>query len=211
MIQTAPKNGNYYPQTDGLVNHEVSLAIRTAYEKIYRLEARLKTQEGGDYVSRSDAIRYLGPYAQRTNLQAGGIAPINVEGLLGQLAQPQIADAVSVTALPSVNSPLSQDGVLVSLNDQVYRFDGRTDPGVWYPITAATTFTMYDNEVPAGAINGVNKVFTLPVAPNPANSLHYYWNGLRQISGTDYVLAGLTVTMTLAPVFGDNLLSDFRA
>lgn len=211
IVMAERKNGNYYPQLAGKIPYDVEQAIKVAYDKIYGLSSRMETQENGDYVHRADAIKYLGPFAQRGNLQAGGVAPLNVQGLLGVLAQPQIADAVSVSALPPINSPLSQDGVLVSLLNQVYRFDGTTDPGTWYPITAATTYTLYDSEVPAGAVNGVNVTYTLTNAPNPSTSLHLFWNGLRQTPTTDYSLAGNTITMVVAPAVGSTPLADYRA
>jgi len=211
IVMTERKNGNYYPQLAGKIPYDVEQAIKVAYDKIYGLTSRLSSQENGDYVHRADAIKYLGPYAQRSSLQAGGSAPLNVQGLLGVLAQPQIADAVSVSALPPVNSPLSQDGVLVSLNDQVYRFDGTTDPGTWYPITAATTYILVDNVVPGGTVDGLNVTFTLPDSPSPSTSLHLFWNGLRQTPTTDYSLAGNTITMVLAPAVGSTPLADYRA
>lgn len=210
IVMTERKNGNYYPQLAGKIPYDVEQAIKLAYDKIYGLTSRLSAQEAGDFVHRSDAVKFLGPFAQRSSLQAGGVAPLNVQGLLGVLAQPQIADAVSVSALPPINSPLSQDGVLVSLNDQVYRFDGTTDPGTWYPITAATTYTLYDSEVPAGVVNGVNVTFTLTATPNPLTSLHLFWNGLRQTPTTDYSIVGNTITMVVAPAVGSTPLADYR-
>lgn len=204
------QNGNYYPQIAGKVEREVEQAIRTAYDKIYGLTGRIAKQESVDFVTRAEAIKYLGPAAQRQNLQAGGVAPLNVQGLIGQLAQPQIADAESVTALPPITSPLSQDGVLVSLNDQVYRFDGTTDPGTWKAITAATTYTLVDNEVPAGTVDGTNKTFTLAASPNPSTSLHLFLNGVRQTPTTDYSISGSTITMVAAPGIGSTLLADYR-
>jgi hypothetical protein len=49
-------------------------------------------------------------------------------------------------------------------------------------------------EVPAGVIDGVNAVFTLTNSPNPAGSLQLYKNGVYMTQGTDYNLAGLTIT-----------------
>lgn len=127
----------YYPNLDGKVDYDVAQGIRTAYEYIHKLTARLDAVEKAGYVTRDQAFTHLGPRAMRQQLQVTGGAPLNVTGLTGQLAQPQIADAPSVSSLPPITDPLSQDGTLVSLSDQVYRFDGTTDPGSWVPITAA--------------------------------------------------------------------------
>jgi hypothetical protein len=53
---------------------------------------------------------------------------------------------------------------------------------------------------PAGTLNGINKVFTLPQAPNPAASLRLYrgWQVLKP-GGVDFTLSGATITYTIAP------------
>lgn len=201
---------SYYPQIDGKADYEVVRAIRLAYDNLYQLRGEVDAHKNSNYVKRHEVAKFLSPAATRGNLQAGGIAPLNVQGLLGQLAQPQIADAVSVPALPPLSSPLSQDGTLVSLNDQVYRFDGTTDPGTWKPITSTTTYTLVDGEVPLGAVDGVNVTFTLANTPNPSTSLHLYWNGLRQTPTVDYSLSGNTITMVVAPSVGSKPLADYR-
>lgn len=127
----------YYPNLDGKVNYDVAQGIRTAYDFIHQLTARMDKIEKGNYVTREQAVTHLGPSSLRKQLQVTGSSPLNVTGLAGQLAQPQIADAPNITALPAITDPLSQDGTLVSLSNQVYRFDGTTDPGTWKPITSA--------------------------------------------------------------------------
>ena len=53
---------------------------------------------------------------------------------------------------------------------------------------------------PTGTLNGTNKVFTLPQAPNPAASLRLYrgWQVLKP-GGVDFTLSGATITYTIAP------------
>lgn len=65
-----------------------------------------------------------------------------------------------------------------------------------------------DNEVPAGTIDGVNKVFTLANTPNPATSLRVYYNSGRQ-TGT-YSLVGTQLTLNFTPQPGDLLVTDYR-
>ena len=74
----------------------------------------------------------------------------------------------------------------------------------------ATVGPIVDGEVPAGAVDGANVTYTLANTPNPATSLHVYLNGLRQKLTTHYTLAGLTITMTTAPVALDVLQVDYR-
>lgn len=57
--------------------------------------------------------------------------------------------------------------------------------------------------VPVGAINGINTIYTLANAPNPAASLQLFLNRVLVEAGTDFTLAGLTITYTLAPQVGD--------
>lgn len=66
------------------------------------------------------------------------------------------------------------------------------------------------NEIPSGAINGVNVTFTLAHAPT-SGSLRLYQNGLRLRAGAsnDYTLSGNTITMNNAPTTGDWLLADY--
>ncbi len=53
---------------------------------------------------------------------------------------------------------------------------------------------------PTGTLNGTNKVFTLPQAPNPVASLRLYrgWQVLKP-GGVDFTLSGATITYTIAP------------
>lgn len=66
-----------------------------------------------------------------------------------------------------------------------------------------------DSEVPAGAIDGVNTIFTLAHVP-AAGSLQLYQSGLRQLPGTHYTLSGSTVTFASPPPAGAILLADYR-
>ncbi len=69
-----------------------------------------------------------------------------------------------------------------------------------------------DNDVPAGIVDGANRIFTLAVAPVPDASLLLYRNGLLQKNGIDYTLTGNTVTFLIAatPQPGDILLASYR-
>jgi hypothetical protein len=107
-----------------------------------------------------------------------------------------------------INDQGQIDGAAGNLSDCV-RVDGSSGPcggsaGV-YP-------GFSDSELPSGAINGTNTVFTLAFPPSPAGSLELYLNGLRQDAGVDFTLSNNTVTFFSAsnPQMGDLLLASYR-
>jgi hypothetical protein len=67
-----------------------------------------------------------------------------------------------------------------------------------------------DNESPAGTPNGTNTTFTLSFAPTPGLSLRLYKNGVLLRQGTDYLLAGATVTFASPPQATDLLVAYYR-
>lgn len=71
------------------------------------------------------------------------------------------------------------------------------------------TITFIENEIPAGVINGTNKIFTLVNLP-ASNSLKLYLNGLRQSITIDYTIAGQTITFVTAPNVPGKMLADYR-
>lgn len=75
-----------------------------------------------------------------------------------------------------------------------------------YKTTSAAANGTY-NQIPAGSINGTNKDFTLPEAPT---AVKVYLNGVRQLEGTHYTLAGDTITFAEAPYLGDWVLIDYE-
>jgi hypothetical protein len=79
-----------------------------------------------------------------------------------------------------------------------------------YQPSNAPQFAFADGEVPGGTIDGVNKVFTLAHAPNPALSLVLDYSGAIQEQGADYTLSGNTITFITAPVAGSTLVSWYR-
>jgi hypothetical protein len=69
-----------------------------------------------------------------------------------------------------------------------------------------------DQEMPTGAINGLNTVFTLSQTPSPTTSLAVYLNGLLLTNGVDYTLSGAVITFTtgLPPQSSDILSCSYR-
>lgn len=64
-------------------------------------------------------------------------------------------------------------------------------------------------EVPAGAINGTNKIFTLVHTP-VSGSVVLFLNGLQQTSGTDFTVSGNTITLVVAPNSGSTLTANYQ-
>lgn len=67
-----------------------------------------------------------------------------------------------------------------------------------------------DNEIPAGDVDGANRVFTLDHTPI-TGSLKLYLNGQRLSGGgIDFTLVGDAITMAVEPLIGSILLADYR-
>lgn len=110
---------SYIPRVRPGIDQELQRDLRGAYERINALQAQLQQE-----LQRVRQLAQSYDFALiRRELSAGGRAPINVQGLLGQLAQPQVAGATVVSALPTADDPLSQDGSLVEFNGQLYVYD----------------------------------------------------------------------------------------
>jgi hypothetical protein len=65
------------------------------------------------------------------------------------------------------------------------------------------------NEIPAGAIDGINVTFTLD--HTPVDQIMLYLNGqyLAPGAGEDYTLSGLTITMAAPLVPGDRIRTNY--
>ncbi len=60
-------------------------------------------------------------------------------------------------------------------------------------------------ETPSGTINGSNVTFTLANTPVSNAAVSIFQNGIFMRQGTDYSISGTTLTMTVAPVVGQQL------
>jgi len=67
-----------------------------------------------------------------------------------------------------------------------------------------------DSEVPQGAIDGTNRVFTLQYAPDPPQSLLLVLNGVVQRPGADFTLSGNVITYVYPPQPGDSHIAWYR-
>lgn len=72
-------------------------------------------------------------------------------------------------------------------------------------LNAAFLKRFFVDEVPTGAVNGTNTVFTVAHEPLENDSVEVYLNGLKKSVGSDYNISGSTITFTTAPVLGQQV------
>ena len=123
---------------------------------------------------------------------------------------------------PKFSSGISNpEGVVLGKPADVYlNTSGGKNETIWYKATGINTNTGWQpvvssgggvsNETPAGAVNGINKTFTVAYAYLPA-SANLYINGLKQKPIADYVESRpVTLVLTDAPLTGDLLSVDYE-
>ena len=144
-------------------------------------------------------------------ISSASTAPIqigDVVGLSNALAvRPQEGAGFAIGRTAIINSAGQIDSTAGALSDCVH-VDGSSGP-----CGAAGLGPLFsDAEVPVGAINGSNTVFTLAWSPSPAGSLVLLRNGLILANGTDYSLVRNTITFYLGsvPQPGDVLRASYR-
>jgi hypothetical protein len=142
---------------------------------------------------------------------SGGAAPVvqmtDVIGLTEALAARPVKGAGYTAGRAAVIDAQSNITAAPGSPTDCVRADGTTGP-----CGSGPSIAFVDMETPGGVVNGVNLVFTLSQAPNPASSLHLYRNGVLQKPAVDYVLAGNSVAFLEAstPQVGDTLTASFR-
>jgi hypothetical protein len=113
---------------------------------------------------------------------------------------------INQTAYPTADLPIC---TVVTDEEKILAFfDDRPD---FTNMTAGGGSPHFsDAEVPSGAINGTNVTFTLLNSPTPPASAFLTLNGVVQSEGIDYTLSGQTISFTIAPVTGDQLIAWYR-
>lgn len=138
----------YYPQLDNDAPHSLRTAIQRIYQQHYAL--CMKVDKTGGAIPSVPSMATI-----RDALQAIGVAPLNVQGLLGVLSQPQIAGApgYSTAAFPSGNSgdPNVQANALLVDSTLMHLFwvDGSTSPPTIIDLTASGGVTSVGLSVPS--------------------------------------------------------------
>jgi len=141
------------------------------------------------------------------------ISPVqinDVTGLVNELSvRPMKGVGFGIGRAAVINQAGQVDAASGNLGDCV-RVDGSSGPCGSGGGVASGSFA--DSEVPAGAVNGSNTVFTLATAPSPASSLQLYRNGLLMRQGVDYQIATNTITFFIGsvPQSGDLLVASYR-
>lgn len=141
----------------------------------------------------------------------GSLTITEITGLADELnARPVKGFAFSTDRVVKTGSTGALESVQGTLSDCIH-VDGTTGPcGSGSSGGSGPGFT--DQEVPAGTINGSNRVFTMAQAPTPAASLGLYRNGILMKAGIDYTLVSATITFGAlsVPQTGDLLLASYR-
>lgn len=131
---------NWYPNLEGILPGQAAQAIRRVLDAVYGLREQVNKIPVADLLTRQQAESRYSAAVVREKIQSSGPAPLNVTGLVGQLAQPQYAYVPDVEDLPNVLlDPLSQDRLLIVKNRQLYVFDAAVEPGRW-EIVGLTVF-----------------------------------------------------------------------
>jgi len=140
-------------------------------------------------------------------LTLGDIAGLNDE----LAARPVKGFTFTTNRVVMTGSTGALESVLGNLSDCIH-VDGTTGPCGSGSGSSGSGPGFVDQEMPAGAANGSNTVFTLAQAPSPATSLELYRNGVLQRSGIDYTLSGLTISFGVqsTPQTGDLLTASYR-
>lgn len=116
------------PSLTGLIPQKVDEHLRTAAQAINKLNTVLTGLNISSFVTKSQLDNL--PSQISKALSAQGSNPLNLTALPGVTGQPQSTSVPLVTALPT-SGPLLQDGVLISLNGVLYRFNSTSAPGAW--------------------------------------------------------------------------------
>lgn len=66
---------------------------------------------------------------------------------------------------------------------------------------------IFKQEVPAGAVNAINKDYTLSKWPHSEDGTLVFVNAIPQQLGIDFTISGKVITLTNAPVEGQRVFA----
>ena len=195
------------PLPQGVGNADLQPLILQINDRLRRISALVGTGEAGDKGPPGPAGS-AGPRGDRGPPGfVGGVTMIEetptgaINGTNVTFALSEAPEDILILFLNGVQQLQGTDFHLSGLN---ITYTIAPFPGDWH-------LAVYDSsspgtgglmqEVPAGAINATNTVFTLSEAP--AGFLLLFLNGIEQLDGTDFTLDGATITYTFAPLSGD--------
>ena len=142
----------------------------------------------------------------------GGGTQITINDVVGLSAElslrPTIGSSFAVGRTAIIDALGEIDGASGNASDCVH-VDGSSGACGG---SASGPIAFSDNEIPGGAINGTNAVFTLSNAPAPATSLSLFRNGMLLRPSLDYTLnsAAITFGASAIPQTGDYLQASYR-
>jgi hypothetical protein len=155
----------------------------------------------------------------------GGVTFVDGETPSGVTDGVNTQFALSAPPAPAASLKLFRNGLLLRQGAEYTLTDATIllAPGMapangdlmqaWYRLSSdSPTILWTDGEAPAGAVDGVNRQFTLSEIPLPASSLQVYRNGILQKVGVDYMVAVNTITFlsVSTPQPGDILQASYR-
>ncbi len=137
--KSAPKKSliKIMPDFGDSVDPHMEQAVRTLYDSVYELERRALALEDSGFLTQRVAQKRFGAATTKEQLQVTSPRIVlNVDNLIGVLAQPQKTAVREVTALPPGTS--SFDGELVLFGGLIYRFNAtEVAGGVWRVFSTA--------------------------------------------------------------------------
>ncbi len=131
----------------------------------------------------------------------------------GQIAAKAGASGQILVAVPGTVGARAFS-IWAVLDTTTLTLDTTTNPPTLRAIApSGPPIVFVDQEVPTGAVDGVNVSFNLAFAPNPAMSLKVFRNGLLQKNGFDFNFVGgqsFTFVALAVPQPGDTLIVSYR-
>lgn len=117
----------------GILPDRAVTIIQNALNQLSSLQGAFASFSARPLIDRPTGDTLYGPAAQRKALQVSGTNPLNITGLIGTLAQPQLANANNQTSAPTNAQP----GTIVTINNVISQVTGIGTAG---PLSALAVF-----------------------------------------------------------------------
>lgn len=202
------QNGNLQVQ---LASNATATPPANSYTVSYQSDGREQFSEAWTVPQSARSLKVAEVRTSTLNSSGSGgsvgnqtpIAESAVVGLLTDLAQrPTKGPGFGLGAVAVINQSGQVETVPGNVGDCVY-VDGTAGA------CGGPTPQYFDLEIPAGAIDGANRTFTLT---NPPSALWLFRNGVYLKQGQDFTLSGSTITFVpeATPQTSDTLAASYR-